>query len=268
MYRLTLVCITTVLLSCLAILQSPLAEDTLNRVIELDKLKSGKAFQLPETQALQDDNFANPGQLWIDKGSQLWAEPAGAADKSCANCHELTGEDLRGIAARYPIYSKKAKRLVNLEQQINICREQYQKASPLAYESEQLLALTTFVANLSIGYQMNVSIDAQTRSNFESGRAYYYKKRGQLNLACNQCHEQNWGQMLRGDRISQGHSNGYPTYRFEWQSLGSLHRRIRDCDEGVRAEPFDFGSDEYVNLELFLAWRATGLEIEAPAVRR
>ncbi|MGI9498509.1 MAG: sulfur oxidation c-type cytochrome SoxA, partial [Geminicoccaceae bacterium] len=49
---------------------------------------------------------------------------------------------------------------------------------------------------------------------------------------------------------------------------GSLHRRFKGCNDQVRAEPFKRGSDEYVNLELYLAWRGQGLPIETPAVRQ
>jgi sulfur-oxidizing protein SoxA len=73
---------------------------------------------------------------------------------------------------------------------------------------------------------------------------------------------------IRADTLSQGQSNGFPTYRLKWQKLGSLHRRFKGCNDQVRAEPYKRGSDEYVNLELYLAWRGQGLEIESPAVRQ
>ena len=70
-----------------------------------------------------------------------------------------------------------------------------------------------------------------------------------MNLACTQCHDDNWGRMLRGDRISQGHGNAYPGYRIEWQSFSSLHRRIQDCDTGVKAALHGLGSKTYVDLD-------------------
>jgi sulfur-oxidizing protein SoxA len=73
---------------------------------------------------------------------------------------------------------------------------------------------------------------------------------------------------LRGDTISHGLGNGYPAYRLEWQSLGSLHRRLRSCSFGVRAIQFDAGSPEYVNLELYLAKHAEGVPIETPSIRK
>jgi sulfur-oxidizing protein SoxA len=91
---------------------------------------------------------------------------------------------------------------------------------------------------------------------------------GQLNLACAHCHEKNWGRTLLAERLSQGHPNGYPIYRLEWQAVGSLERRLRSCLAGVRAEVLPYGAPEYADLALFLAWRAQGLPIETPGVRR
>jgi sulfur-oxidizing protein SoxA len=67
--------------------------------------------------------------------------------------------------------------------------------------------------------------------------------------------------------IPQGHATGYPIYRLEWQGMGSLQRRLRNCMTGVRAEPFAYGAPEMVALELYLAHRARGMVVEAPAVR-
>jgi sulfur-oxidizing protein SoxA len=115
---------------------------------------------------------------------------------------------------------------------------------------------------------MNVTIDQQNRSHFEAGRAMYYRRMGQMNLSCAQCHQDNWGKKLGPETISQGHGVAYPIYRLEWQTMGSLHRRFRSCQSGVRAELLPQGSPEFLDLELYLAWRAGGLPIETPGVRR
>src|SRR5262249_50515549 len=72
---------------------------------------------------------------------------------------------------------------------------------------------------------------------------------------------------LAGNVIPQAHPTGYPLYRLEWQSLGSLERRLRNCLTGLRAEPYDFGASELVDLELYLMWRARGMTMESPAGR-
>ena len=100
-----------------------------------------------------------------------------------------------------------------------------------------------------------------------AGRELFDRRQGQLNLSCSQCHDDNWGRRLAGAVIPQGHPTGYPVYRLEWQSLGSLQRRLRNCMFGMRAEPYAYGAPEQVELELYLMWRARGLATDAPAVR-
>jgi len=237
------------------------------RAIAPSDLRSGREFVSPETQAQQDDLTVNPGMLWVEQGEKLWREVAGAGGKSCASCHGESS-NFKDVAARYPVYDAKLQRLLNLEGRIQHCRAERQKAAPLAYESQELLALTALVAHQSRGTPMSVRVDGPARPFFEAGRALYYERQGQLDLSCAQCHEDNWGKRLRAERISQGHANGFPIYRLEWQTLGSLHRRLRACFQGVRAEPFPSGAPELLALELYLAWRAQGLPIETPAVRR
>lgn len=144
----------------------------------------------------------------------------------------------------------------------------YGGAAALDYESEGLLALSAYVALQSRGMPIRVGIDAQNRRHFEAGRALFYRRIGQLNLSCAQCHEDNWGRKLGAETLSQGQGNAYPIYRLEWQTMGSLGRRIRSCLSGVRAEMLPYGAPEYLDLELYLSWRAGGLPIETPGVRR
>ncbi len=229
---------------------------------------SGYAFLTAESQRLQDDPFENPGYLWVETGRTLFAQEAGPGNPSCAKCHGADGASLVGVAARYPAWDADSGAVFNLERRINACRTRHQSLPPLDHESEPLLSLTAFVATLSDGMPIDVTVTAEMQAAWQRGEAYFYRRKGQLNLACSQCHTERWGQKLRGDTISQGHGNGFPAYRLAWQTLGSLHRRFRDCDLGVRAEPFSLGSDTYVALELYLATRADGLPVETPAIRR
>jgi len=217
--------------------------------------------------AEQDDESRNRGMLWVDLGETLWNEPAGQSGKSCASCHGAS-EHLNGIAARYPRIDPATAQLLNLEGRINQCRINHQKAPALAYETNELLGLTAMIARHSRGMPVNVEIGGLAQSYFESGRQLWTTRQGQMNLACVQCHVDNVGRKLRGDTISSGVGTGYPAYRLEWQGIGSLHRRLRACQIGVRAVPFEQGAPEYLALELYLAWRATGTTLDAPALRR
>lgn len=239
-----------------------------DRALPLASLRSGITFAGPDVQSMQADDFANPGMLWVERGEKLWNEAPGPASKSCSGCHGDAMASMKGVAARYPAVDATTGKLLDLEERVNACRVSHQKASPWRRESEELLAATAFVAYQSRGMPAAVTIDDAARVPFERGRAFYYARHGQMNLSCAQCHEQNWGKQLLRETISQGHGNGFPAYRLEWQSVGSLQRRLRACLFGIRAEMPAPGSPELLELELFLAWRAQDLPLEAPAVRR
>ena len=216
-----------------------------------------------ETRAMQDDDATNPGMLWVLDGESLWNRKAGSAGKACADCHGI--EKMKGVAARYPALH--AGKLVNLDQRINFCRVEQQKAAALPLEGRELLALNAYVGTQSRGSPIEVLISEKTKQFLDGGRAAFHRRQGQLNLSCAQCHEQNWGKSLAGNPVPQAHPTGYPIYRLEWQGFGSLQRRLRNCMIGVRAEPYEYGSPEFVELEFFLMWRARGMKVETPAVR-
>jgi len=238
------------------------------RAIPLSEVKSGSAFLGADLRSLQNDDFANPGTLWLERGEKLWSEPAGKTKQSCASCHKDAKTSMRGVAARYPKVDAESGRLVNLEGRINLCRTRRMGAEPFKYESEELLAMTAYVARQSKGMPMAASVDGPAKAHFEAGEVAYRLRRGQMNLSCAHCHEANWGKRLLSETISQGQPNAYPAYRMEWQTMGSLERRLRACLSGIRAEMLPYGSPEYLDLELYLAWRAQGLPIETPGVRR
>jgi L-cysteine S-thiosulfotransferase len=234
--------------------------------IPLADRKSGYALMGREIQTMQDDDSANPGMLSVLDGEALWSKKAGAAEKSCADCHGDARASMRGVAARYPAYHVARARPIDLEQRINICRVEQQIATPLQYESKELLALTAYVGQQSRGMPLQPT-DERLQPFIEAGRDSFNRRQGQINLSCAQCHDERWGKRLAGSVIPQGHATGYPLYRLEWQALGSLQRRLRNCLTGMRAELYPPGAPEYVDLQLFLMWRARGLAVETPAVR-
>ena len=229
--------------------------------------RSGFEHMSRESQAMQRDDTANPGMLWVLEGETLWSRAAGPGSPSCASCHGSAEVAMRGVAARYPAWDEAGMSPIDLAGRIAQCREARQHAPPLARESEELLALAAYVAHQSRGQPISPPDDPRLLPARERGQALWTERRGQLDLSCAQCHDGHAGQRLAGSVIPQGHPTGYPIYRLEWQTLGSLQRRLRGCMTGVRAEPFAYGAPEYVEIELYLARRAAGLPIETPAVR-
>ena len=223
-----------------------------------DLRRSGLEYMTPATQALQRDDTLNPAALWLKDGEQRFGT-------DCARCHEAAA--MRGVAARYPAFDDVLARPVTLGERINLCRTRHAKADRWAAESDALLALEMFVANASRGLPIAPPADPRLAPFVAQGRALYERRLGQLDFACGECHDRHAGGRLGGSTIPQAHPTGYPIYRLEWQGVGSLQRRLRNCMTGVRAEPYAYGAPEFVALELYLMQRAAGLPIETPAVR-
>ena len=161
---------------------------------------------------------------------------------------------MKGVAARYPAFVAALKRPADLEQRINMSRADDQKSgAKFPFESKELLAITAYVAFQSRGMPISVEATAQLEPFIAAGRGIYEGRQGQLNLSCAQCHNDNWGKSIAGNLVPQAHPTGYPIYRLEWQQLGSLQRRLRNCMSAMRAEPYPFGASlELVDLDIFL----------------
>jgi sulfur-oxidizing protein SoxA len=116
--------------------------------------------------------------LWVEQGEVLWNQPAGMSGKSCANCHGDAAQSMRTVATRYPAYSPAAHHVINLEQQINRCRTTRQYATALPYDSQNQLALTTFISYQARGLPMNVAIAGPAAESFRRGRTFFYPATG------------------------------------------------------------------------------------------
>jgi sulfur-oxidizing protein SoxA len=228
--------------------------------------RSGFDFMSPATQEMQREDALNPAMLWVAEGEAQW-ETAPANGKSCAGCHGDATASMRGVAAGYPAFDERSGKAIDLQGRINACRTQHQQQPALEAESRPLLGLAAYLGLQSRGLPVQAPDDPRLAPALRKGETLFHTAMGQLNFSCTQCHDANWGKRLAGSPIPQAHPTGYPIYRLEWQGMGSLQRRLRNCMTGVRAEPFPYGADELVELELYLNSRAAGMPMETPAVR-
>jgi len=226
---------------------------------QADDRRSGRNTMSPALRAMQADDTQHPAQLALALGREQWA--AGA--KSCASCHGEP-DKLRGAATRYPAWDHG---LIDLPGRIQRCRVRHQQQPAWAPEAEPLLALSALVAQQSRGLPLQPPRGPELDSAAAQGQRLYTTRIGALNLSCAQCHDERAGQRLGGSLIPQGHVEDYPVYRLEWQSLGSLQRRLRGCASGVRAKVWDWDSAELLALQTYLARRTAGLTMQPPGVR-
>ncbi len=230
----------------------------------VDTLYSGWHFRSGETQALQIDDFDNPGMVFIDQGIDLFGKVDGSEGKSCQSCHEDV-EDFAGLRTTLPRVEDG--QLVAMEDLVNECRTERMGAEAWKWSSTNMTAVTGLIGFQSRGMPMSVKIDGDAAPFWEAGKELYYTRVGQLDMACSNCHEDNYGVMIRADHLSQGQINGFPTYRLKNAKLNSIHNRFKGCMSNIRATPFKEGGKEFKALELYIASRGEGLAVETPSVR-
>ncbi|MFN7025147.1 MAG: sulfur oxidation c-type cytochrome SoxA [Pseudorhizobium sp.] len=234
----------------------------------IDEVLSGWVLRETETRATEADSFANPGMLSVERGEEIWNTVDGTAGKSCASCHNDASETMKDVGAHFPKWDAASNQPKNLELQINQCRTERMGAEPYKFDAEGQVALTTYIKHQSLGTPVSIDIkEGEMQSWWDKGKDLYYTRTGQLDFSCASCHEQSMGKYIRADHLSQGQSNGFPTYRFNTAGMVSLHNRFRGCIRDTRAEMPAAFSDQLMALEVYVTWRGTGLSVETPAVR-
>ena len=233
----------------------------------LPELFSGWVFRSSETQSLQMDDFDNPGFVFVDQAWEAWGTPEGSEGKSCADCHGEPSESMAGLRAVMPKWNEGKGKIYTLEDYINECRTERMGADKWKWSGGSMTAMTALISLQSRGEVVNVATDGPVADAYELGKEIYYTRVGQLDMACSNCHEDNYGVMIRADHLSQGQTNGFPAYRLKNAKLNSIHGRFKGCMKNIRATPYKEGSDEFRALELYVASRGNGLAIEGPSVR-
>lgn len=217
-------------------------------------------------QWLEMEDFP-PYEIAIENGESAFNTPF-ANGKTYADCFENGGE---GIKQNYPYFDTESGEIITLEYAINQCRTENGE-EPLPWLTGELAQISAYMAYTSRGNKMNVIVpdDPRALAAYERGKEYYYTRRGQLEFACENCHMQSAGNLLRADRLSGmlGQATHWPVYRSKWGEIGTLHKRFKECNLQVRAEPYEAQSREYRELEYFLSFMSNGMEMNGPASRR
>ena len=228
---------------------------------------------------LQSANVMNPIGLWIDEGKRKW-------EKDCSSCHTL--EKVVKAVPNFPKLDALQK-LINLEDQISICRQRVAAtanananstatttASTQSFYNDDnpTLELSTFLNDaarqlaIDIAPPTNPSHAAIWKQNVADGEKLFKTRLGHMNLSCQQCHDGKVGASMRAQKITPGHPTGFPAYRISWQGLGSIERRIRACYSGVQAQVPAQQDIRLRQLELYLKTRAQGMRLEGPSTRQ
>jgi sulfur-oxidizing protein SoxA len=212
------------------------------------------------------EEFA-PYELNISNGEALFNKPF-ANGNTYASCFENGGI---GIRQNYPYFDTERGEVITLELAINECREANGE-KPLKWKRGPIADISAYMAYTSRGNVFDIEIpdDPRALAAYERGKKHFYQKRGQLNMACADCHKFYSGNYVRADLLSPalGHLTHFPVYRSKWGGLGTVHRRYGGCNKQVRAKPYPAQSAEYRALEYFHTYMSNGLAVNGPGARK
>jgi sulfur-oxidizing protein SoxA len=209
-----------------------------------------------------------PYEDLVEAGGETWAKPF-ANGKSFATCF---GDDPSAVRVKYPRWDSKSKAVVTLEGAINKCLKDNGE-KPFNWKKGKLAHESAYLGFEARGQKVDVKIPEEAMDAYNSGKQFFYAKRGQLNLACADCHVYNAGNFARGNVLSPlyGQVTHFPVWRGKWDKkndgFGTLHRRYGGCMKQVRAKPLKAQGKTFRNLELFHQAMSNGLEINAPGYR-
>jgi len=208
-----------------------------------------------------------PYELNLSKGEELFNTPF-ANGNTYASCFKSGG---KGIRQNYPYFDTARGEVITLELAINECRVANGEEM-LGWGKGAIADISAYMAYTSRGKIFDIKIpnDPRALAAYEQGKKHFYQKRGQLNMACADCHKFYSGNLIRADLLSPalGHLTHFPVYRSKWGGLGTTHRRYGGCNAQVRAKPYPAQSAEYRALEYFHTYMSNGLAVNGPGARK
>src|SRR6202012_3291369 len=149
-----------------------------------------------------------PYEFALEAGKEMFSTPF-KNGKTYADCFANGGI---GVRQNYPTFDEKEGKVITLELALNRCREANGE-QPYSYTKDEMASLTAYMAFTSRGKPFDIKIpdDPRARAAFETGKEYFYTRRGQLNFSCASCHVQNPGERIRAQGFSPPNGVLYAT---------------------------------------------------------
>jgi sulfur-oxidizing protein SoxA len=224
---------------------------------EADYALGSAAFD-PEIRRIQEENAA-AGAATIEAGKALWTRKF-RDGRTLGGCFPNGG---RRVAASYPQFDPRLKRVITLEMSVNQCLKAHNEALFDHSDPQTMGAVIAYLRSLSNGQKVAVRVPAAAEDRFEQGRRLYFSRLGQRNFACASCHVVGAGKRYEDKPLSPaiGQATHWPVIR---KGVAvTLQERMRECLELMGAAPFPAGSEELNNLEYFLTYLSNGLALGA-----
>lgn len=197
----------------------------------------------------------------LAQGKQLW-ERKFRDSRTLANCFPNGG---RRIAATYPQYDARLKKVLTLEGAINQCLKLHGEAPYDLSDSATTGALTAYLRSLADGSRMTIRVTgAAAREKYAAGRQFFLSRNGQANYACASCHVQHAGQILRDRALPAaiGQVTQWPLIDTPVSAV-TLQMQYTACLKRMGAQAIPPGDEALDNLEYFHSTLSNGLPLKA-----
>ena len=195
----------------------------------------------------------------VNAGKQLWTTKF-KDGRTLASCFPNGG---RRIAATYPLYDTRVKKVVTLEIAINQCRKTHNEALYDATDPATMGAVVAYVRSLANGQKISVRVPEAARPLLAQGERLYTTRMGQRNYACASCHVQSAGKRFDNSVLSAATAQAPQWPLVRGTTAVTAQARMRECLELMGAAPFAAGSDELNHLEYYLTSLANGQPVKA-----
>jgi sulfur-oxidizing protein SoxA len=218
------------------------------------------------------DPTNNPAVLLAEGAEAQWTAK-GPAGKACADCHVGgPGTAMKGVATRYPRFVASYRRVMSIEDFLTVHGPET-TGTAFPAESEANLNLTVLVKMASNG--MPVAIDTespQARAALARGRASFYRRVGERNHACADCHtpEKGANKFLGGRLLAEvttGLTRHFPTWRTSQNQVWDMRKRLQWCMTPLGTNMQAADAIEYAELELYLTSFDVGKVLSVPGIR-
>ncbi len=235
-----------------------------------DNLENPMTRPIPVETRDNFDPFLNEAMAAVDKGKELFGKE-GAGKKSCASCHTNPDQVFRTWAASMPRHESRLNKVIGVEEFVTR-HARATTGEEYLLQSGGNLALSIYLRYLSNGQPINVdTTSAEHKQAIKRGTDLLYRKIGQLDMACADCHttERGANKWVRGQWLGEfrGQIDHFPTWRTSRSEIWDITKRFQWCNVSVRANELQPGAPEYGDLELTIFALNNGMKLSVPGIR-
>ena len=242
---------------------------------------------------------SNPAELYEARGEELWKTPRGPKNASLEQCDLGLGPGVvKGAYVRLPRYFADTDRVQDAESRLATCMVALQgftldeaKRNPFSGTGVPMITtdpfsgvgrrsvmtdLVAWIASQSRGMKIAAPMShPKERLAYQAGEKLFYYRAGPYDFGCVTCHGEE-GKRIRlqnlpkmtNARDAQRAFGTWPGYRVSEGELRSMQWRMWECVRQMRFPELEFASDASIALITYLAKKAEGGTLDAPAIKR